>query len=87
MTLHVERTLVFFVGALLALVVLVRAFGGRLPTELSGRGVKYAAREGTEEIRDTTATALEELGAAHRELLARVETLERETDVPVDEPG
>jgi len=57
-------------------VVLVRAFQGRLPSELSGRGVKYAEREATEEIRDTTATALEGLEVAYRELATRVEALE-----------
>ncbi len=77
--LHAERTAAFFAALLLALVVLVRAFQGRLPSELSGRGVKYAEREGTEEIRDTTATALEGLEVAHRELEARVEVLEEGT--------
>lgn len=74
--LHAERTAAFFAGLLLALVVIIRGFQGRLPSELSGRGVKYAEREGTEEIRDTTATALEGLEAAHRALTSRVEALE-----------
>jgi len=90
-TLHAERAAVFFVGLLLALVVLVRAFQGRLPSELSGRGVKYADRQGTEQIRDTTATALEQLEAAHRHLMARVEALEEhpghEADALQGEPG
>lgn len=74
--LYAERTVAFFAALLLALVVLVRAFQGRLPSELSGRGVKYAEREATEEIRDTTATALEGLEVAYRELATRVEALE-----------
>jgi hypothetical protein len=74
--LHAERTAGIFAALLLALVVLVRAFQGLLPTELSGRGVKYAQREATEEIRDTTVAALEGLETAQRELAARVEALE-----------
>jgi hypothetical protein len=74
--LHAERALAIFAASLLVLVVLVRAFQGMLPTELSGRGVKYAQREATEEIRDTTAAALEGLQTAQRELAARVDSLE-----------
>jgi hypothetical protein len=74
--LHAERALAIFAASLLVLVVLVRAFQGMLPTELSGRGVKYAQREATEEIRDTTAAALEGLQTAQPELAARVDSLE-----------
>lgn len=75
--LHAERTVALFAAVLLVLVVLVRAFQGQLPQELSGRGgVKYAEREATEGIRDATATALEELRAADQALAARVEALE-----------
>lgn len=74
--LHVERVIALFAALFLALVVLVRAFQGRLPTELSGRGVKYSERETTEEIRDSTATALENLETAQRELAARIDALE-----------
>ena len=74
--LHAERVVAIFAAALLVLVVLVRAFQGMLPTELSGRGVKYAQREATEEIRDATATALEGLQTAQRVLAARVDALE-----------
>jgi len=74
--LHAERTVALFAAVLLVFVVLVRAFQGQLPQELSGRGVKYAEREGTEEIRDAAAAALEGLQTAQQELAARLEVLE-----------
>ncbi len=80
--LHAERTVALFAAVLLVLVVLVRAFQGQLPQELSGRGLKYADRQTTVEIRDTTAVALEELQTAQQELHARVEALE---EIPEDE--
>jgi hypothetical protein len=41
----VERAMAFFAAWLLMLVVVAQAFRGRLPTEISGRGVRYADAE------------------------------------------
>lgn len=71
-----QRSRLCLQAVLLVLVIFVRAFQGQLPQELSGRGVKYAERESIEELRDTTAAALEGLQAARHELVARVEALE-----------
>lgn len=38
----VERTLTFFAAWMVLLVVVVQALRGHLPTEISGRGVRYA---------------------------------------------
>ena len=40
--LRVEWAVALFAALLLAIVVLARAWEGRLPSEISGRGVKYA---------------------------------------------
>jgi hypothetical protein len=39
--LYLERAVALFAGGLLLVVVVVEAWRGNLPTEISGRGVKY----------------------------------------------
>jgi hypothetical protein len=73
----VERAAAFFAALLFLVVVLVRAWEGALPEEVSGRGVKYASREAAEEARDAAADALEELRVAQGELAERLDALER----------
>lgn len=46
----IERALVLFVAWLLVVVVLVEAWRGHLPLEVSGRGVRYAEASTTERI-------------------------------------
>lgn len=46
--LMVERALAFFAAWLVVLVVCAQALRGRLPTEISGRGVRYATAEGVQ---------------------------------------
>lgn len=53
--LAVERTAAFFVAWLLALMILAESCRGRLPREISGRGVRYAdvptSQAGVQEVR------------------------------------
>lgn len=39
--LYMERAIAFFAGGLLLMVILVEAWKGNLPIEISGRGLKY----------------------------------------------
>jgi len=73
--LHVERAIALFVGYLAIAVVLVRSWEGQLPDEISGRGLKYAARElkiETREaiagLRDHAAVTSEEIAALRSDL-------------------
>lgn len=56
--LDLERAIALFAGALLLLVVLTEAWRGNLPTEISGRGVKY------ESFKKETQESLEALSEA-----------------------
>ena len=51
----VERTAAFFVAWMLALMILAESCRGRLPLEISGRGVRYAdvptSQAGVQEVR------------------------------------
>jgi len=53
--LAVERTAAFFVAWMLALMILAESCRGRLPLEISGRGVRYAdvptSQAGVQEVR------------------------------------
>lgn len=59
----VERTAVLFLAWVLVLLILVESFNGRLPLEISGRGVRYADAETTGEAARTT-----DVGIARLEL-------------------
>lgn len=54
----VERAIAFFGAWLLVLVVLAQAFNGRLPIEVSGRGVRYADASQTQDGLTSTEMAL-----------------------------
>jgi hypothetical protein len=64
-----ERVAATFAILFLAALVLVRAFQGELPQELSGRGVKYANSDAVDELRDRLDVQLE----AHDQSLADLE--------------
>lgn len=76
--LHVERAATTFAVLLLALVVIHRAFEGRLPDELSGRGVKYTPIEQTTTAQRETSEALADLAGEVRDVRLRLEGLETE---------
>jgi len=61
---------ILFVGAL----VLVRAVQGELPEELSGRGVKYAASDAVDELRDRVDAPFEAYDKSFEELEPRSRT-------------
>lgn len=54
----VERAVAFFAAWLLVLVVVAQAFKGRLPTEISGRGVRYADADAAQAAAADTEAAL-----------------------------
>lgn len=57
----VERAVAFFAAWLLVLVVVAQAFRGRLPTEISGRGVRYADAEAAGDAAAESERAFDEL--------------------------
>ena len=57
-TLDVERAMAFFAAWLLVLIVVAQAFKGRLPTEISGRGVRYADADAAQAAAADTEAAL-----------------------------
>lgn len=67
----VERIAALFAAWLLAVVVMGRALGGQLPSEISGRGVRYA--DG-----GTTQDALADVRAALGRLDGEVANIRRE---------
>lgn len=78
-----ERAASVFAILFLGVLILVRAIQGELPEELSGRGVKYAARDAVDELRDRAAAqfeaydnSLQELEAAQQDLDARLTAVE-----------
>jgi hypothetical protein len=77
LVLYAERSAAVFAALLLALLVLIRAWNGELPTELSGRGVTYTKSETTADLRDAALEALAELEQAQEVLGERLERLER----------
>jgi hypothetical protein len=58
-----ERGVAFFAIWLLVLVVVAQAFRGRLPIEVSGRGVRYADAPATENMARTTDRTIARLEA------------------------
>jgi hypothetical protein len=76
--LQIERVGVLFAFWLFVLVVIARAWRGQLPSEVSGRGVKYAESEGTRESVRAAATGLQRLDFEIQRIrveLTRVEEL------------
>jgi hypothetical protein len=78
-----ERAAAIFAILFLGTLVLVRAIQGELPEELSGRGVKYAASDAVDELRDRVDAqfeaydkSLEELEAAQQDLDDRLCAIE-----------
>jgi hypothetical protein len=71
-----ERTVAFFAIWLLVLVVSAEAFGGRLPIEVSGRGVRYADADKAEGGAASTQLALRSLDDVTHHLQRRVAMLE-----------
>jgi hypothetical protein len=73
LVLRVEWAVALFAALLLLTVVLLRAWQGLLPSEISGRGVKYADADKTQAAVNESAEALDELrsqlGTLRRELL------------------
>jgi hypothetical protein len=70
----VERTVGLFAAWLFVVVVMARALVGQLPSEISGRGVRYANQ-------DTTQDALTDLQSALARLDGEVADLRGETFV------
>jgi hypothetical protein len=60
------RAIAIFVGYLLLAVVVVRAWEGRLPDEVSGRGLKYTTQELKEETREALDALTEHAGSRSR---------------------
>lgn len=54
----VERTVALFVAWMLALVILAESWSGRLPLEISGRGVRYAEASATHTSVDVASKTL-----------------------------
>jgi hypothetical protein len=54
----VERTAILFLAWMLALLILSESFHGRLPLEISGRGVRYADASTSEDMARTGAATL-----------------------------
>lgn len=79
--LAVERTVVLFAAWMLVLVVVARALRGELPTEISGRGVRYADAEGTERAVADSRAALSRLDFELEELWDAVSNLEKKADM------
>lgn len=82
--LHAERAAGLFAVLFLALLVLVRAFQGRLPEELSGRGLRYADRDAVDGLRTELLGSMREIQAAQEatsaaivDLRARVQAAEQ----------
>ena len=70
--LYVERTVALFAGCLLLVVILVEAWRGNLPVEISGRGVKY------ERLKEETKEGFKALvEAILKEREARGETIKK----------
>ncbi len=74
--LYVERAVAVFVVGLLVLVVVWRAFEGRLPDKLSGRGVEYTPRAAAKELREEALSAVAKVENINETLEARVDALE-----------
>ena len=71
----VERVLALFAAWLLVLVVIAQASRGRLPIEISGRGVRYADGNETQDSLASAQRALSDLDGETRALWRVVESL------------
>lgn len=71
---HVERAAALLASYIFVLVVLVRAWAGELPIEMSSQGVKYSAERVKDLTSEAIAAAVEDLDRLRR----RVDRLERE---------
>jgi hypothetical protein len=75
--LRLERIAAAMAVLLVAFTLVIRAFQGDLPVELSGRGVKWTPRETTERIQGETAIAVQEIRQSVSDLRdATAETFE-----------
>lgn len=77
MLLHVERAVTLLAAVLLIAVILDQAWDGELPSEISGKGVKYEKlRQNSEALSGITAKSLKGLHKAVAEERAQREELE-----------
>jgi hypothetical protein len=81
--LYVERAAAVFAVLFLALLVIYRAFLGELPSELSGRGVKYADVDAVEQLRAELTDAIAKLKQNQEDLR---DTMDELLGEPSDEP-
>lgn len=75
--LMVERAIAFFAAWMMCLVVVVQALRGRLPVEISGRGVRYAPASTVEATKDETEDAVQHLTSAIDRLRCELLAAER----------
>jgi hypothetical protein len=73
--LFVERGAAVFAVLFLALLVIYRAFRGELPSELSGRGVKYADADAVDQLRAELTDAISKLRQNQEDLKDSVNDL------------
>jgi hypothetical protein len=76
LVLHLERSVAIFAGLFLGLLVVSHAFRGELPTELSGRGVTYASRDGVDALRSELRETLAELRTINEEHAGAIDDLD-----------
>jgi hypothetical protein len=60
----VERAVAFFAAWMVCLVIVAQALRGRLPVEISGRGVRYAPASTVEATKDEAEDAVRHLTSA-----------------------
>jgi uncharacterized membrane protein len=80
----VERTLAFFAAWMIVVIVIGQALKGRLPTEISSQGVRYAEAESVQVTTAEVQKALRRLGRETRGLhgaISRIERKQRRRDV------
>jgi hypothetical protein len=75
--LFVERTVAFFAAWMLVLMIIMQALRGHLPSEISGRGVKYADVGGAEAAKAGTEDAVQRLASEVERLRWELTTFER----------
>jgi steroid 5-alpha reductase family enzyme len=78
----VERALAFFVAWMLVLVVLAEAWRGRLPLEISGRGVRYADAPTSQDMARELGRALERVEEELETHRSAITELQRSVDDP-----
>lgn len=75
--LFVERAVAFFAAWMICLVIVAQALRGRLPTEISGRGVRYATANTVEATKDGAEDAVQHLTSAIDRLRCELLVAER----------